>query len=157
MNRHQIAKLVTGLVSGAAAVNIITLLINYSLRGQWLPCMPELINNMGQSRAVILQTVLGGLFGMVALGGTCVYDIEKWSLLRASLVHCLLILITYINVGLVLYWLSFHIIPILIMSGIIILVYALIWLVMYTRWKREIREINMLVEKYKKEFPEEYD
>ncbi len=157
MLRHHIAKFVIGLASGAVAVNVITLLVNYVSRGKWLPCSPELISNMGYAKALILQTVLGGLFGMFALGGTFVYDIEKWSLLRASLSHCLLVLITFITVGLVLDWLSFDLIPILIMSGAIILVYTLIWLVMYMCWKREIHEMNSLMEEYKKHTSKDLD
>ncbi|HHT24115.1 MAG TPA: DUF3021 domain-containing protein, partial [Clostridiaceae bacterium] len=39
----------------------------------------------------------------------------------------------------------------LIMTGIIIVVYALIWLIMYVAWKREIKELNRLTEEYKKD------
>lgn len=157
MDKRQISKFVIGLVSGAVVVHIITLLINYLMRGEWLICMPGLTKDIGLVRAIILQTVLAGLFGMVALGGMCVYDIEKWSLLRASVVHCLMILVSYIVIGLVLYWFSFDIIPILIVSAIIIIVYALIWLVMYLIWKKEIREMNILMEEYKKQTGEECD
>jgi hypothetical protein len=37
------------------------------------------------------------------------------------------------------------------MSSIAIFIYALIWLIMYASWKREIREMNRLAEEYKKD------
>ncbi|NLJ70841.1 MAG: DUF3021 domain-containing protein [Clostridiaceae bacterium] len=150
MKKRLIARSLIGLVVGALAAHVITLLVNYLGRGQFLVCMPGLTEKYGLAGAVIVQTILGALFGMIALGGTCLFDIEKWSLLRASMAHCALILVTYIIVGLLLHWFSFHIIPILIMTGIIVLVYALIWFIMYVAWKREIKELNRLAEEYKK-------
>lgn len=154
MRKRLIIKSLIGLAAGAAAAHILTLLINYFTMGEWLICMPELTEDFGTARAVILQTVLSGLFGMVALGGMCVYDIEQWSLLHVSVMHCALILITYLIVGLILYWFSFNLITILIVSGIIILVYFMIWLVMYTIWKKGIREMNTHMEEYKKQTEE---
>ncbi len=151
MRKRLIARSLLGLLIGALVAHVMTLLANYFVRGQYLVCMPELTAKLGFTGAIILQTVLGALFGMVALGGTCLFDIEKWSLLRASVVHCALILVTYTIVGLLLCWLSFDIRPILIMACIIVFVYALIWLIMYVAWKREIRQMNLLVEEYKKD------
>ncbi|HHU53601.1 MAG TPA: DUF3021 domain-containing protein [Clostridiaceae bacterium] len=151
MKKRLIAKSLIGLVVGALFAHVITLMVNYFSCGQFLVCMPELTERFGFTGAIIVQTILGGIFGMIALGGTCFFDIEKWSLLRASMAHCALILVTYIVIGLLLHWFSFHIIPILIMTGIIIFVYALIWLIMYAVWKREIKELNRLAEEYKKD------
>ena len=151
MKKRLIVRSIIGLIVGVLAAHVITFLVNYLGRGKYLVCMPELTERFGFAGAVIVQTLLGGIFGIIALGGTCLFDIEKWSLLRASVVHCALILVTYIVIGLLLHWFSFHIIPILIMTGIIIVVYALIWLIMYVAWKREIKELNRLTEEYKKD------
>ncbi|MGI6326759.1 MAG: DUF3021 domain-containing protein [Saccharofermentanales bacterium] len=150
MKKCLFARSLIGFVTGALVVHVITLLVNYFGRGQYLICMPKLTERFGPAGAIVVQTILAAIFGMVALGGMCLFDIEKWSLLRASVVHCALILFTYIIVGLLLHWFSFDIIPILIMACIIIFVYALIWLIMYIAWKREIRQMNRLAEEYKK-------
>ena len=150
MKKRLLAKSLIGLAIGAPVAHAITMLVNYFARGQYLVCMPELTEKLGLAGAVIAQTLLGAIFGMIAFGGMCFFDIEKWSLLQASMAHCALILVAYIAVGLLLHWFSFDIIPILIMAFMIILVYALIWLIMYVLWKREIREMNRLAEEYKK-------
>lgn len=125
--------------------------IGYFAYGQWTLCAPGLIDALGETGAIVLQTALGALFGMLALGGMCVYDIERWSLLCASLVHCLLVLVSYIIVGLILRWFSADAASILIIAGIILAVYAIIWLIMYIAWKREMREMNALMEAYREE------
>ncbi|MGI6508371.1 MAG: DUF3021 domain-containing protein [Saccharofermentanales bacterium] len=151
MKRRLIARSFIGLAGGALVVHVITLLVNYLGRGQYLICMPELTEKLGFAGAVVVQTVLGAIFGMIALGGMCLFDIERWSLLRASVAHCLLILISYMIVGPALDWFSFELKPVLIMACIIIFVYALIWLIMYAIWKREVRQMNRLAEEYKKD------
>ncbi|NLJ70844.1 MAG: DUF3021 domain-containing protein [Clostridiaceae bacterium] len=151
MKKRLVTRFLIGIFAGALVAHLITFLVNYLSRDQYLVCMPKLTERFGLAGAVIVQTILGALFGMIALGGTCLFDIEKWSLLRASATHCAFILVTYIIVGLRLHWLSFNIKPILIMTGIIVFVYALIWLIMYVVWKREIKELNRLVEEYKKD------
>lgn len=138
-------------------VHAITLLANYLDSGSLLLCRPSLIEAMGFSSALALQTVLGAALGMLAFGGMCFFDIEEWSLLRASMAHCALILVAYLIAGSLLHWFSRHMISILIMSLITIVAYALIWLIMYALWKREIREMNRLTEEYKKDWPPDED
>ncbi|MDI9470123.1 MAG: DUF3021 domain-containing protein [Bacillota bacterium] len=150
MKKRLLVRLLAGLVSGVFLVHVITLLVNYASLGQHLVCMPELTEKLGPDRAIVFQTILGAICGMVAHAGMCFFDIEKWSLLRASVVHCALILITFLPIGLQLYWFSFDLVAILIMAFAIILVYALIWLIMYIAWKRDIRQMNRLAEEYKK-------
>lgn len=79
------------------------------------------------------------------------YDVETWSLLRASLVHCLLVLVSYIIVGLTLRWFAADAVSILIVAGMILAAYAIIWLCMYIAWKMEMRKMNALTEGYQKE------
>jgi hypothetical protein len=151
MKKCLLIRSLLGFVIGAAAVHLFTLAIGYFAYGQWTLCAPGLIDALGETGAIALQTALGALFGMIALGGMCVYDIETWSLLRASLVHCLLVLVSYLIVGLILRWFSADAASILIVSGIILAVYAVIWLCMYIAWKREMRKMNALTEAYRKE------
>jgi hypothetical protein len=150
MRKRLIKKSLAGLVVGAIVGHLITLLVNYLSRGEFLICMPKLTESCGHTGAIVVQTLLSGIFGMISFGGMCIFDIEDWSLLRASTVHCMLILVSFLTAGLLLHWFSFDLIPILIMTGFIIVVYALIWLIMYAVWKVEIRQMNLLAQEYKK-------
>lgn len=151
MKKYLLIRSLLGLVIGAAAAHLFTFVVGYFVYGQWTLCAPGLIDALGETGAIALQTALGALFGMVTLGGMCVYDIETWSLLRASFVHCLLVLVSYIIVGLILRWFSADAASVLIVAGIIFAVYAIIWLIMYIAWKREMREMNALTEAYREE------
>ncbi len=155
MKRCLIKNSLFGLIIGALVVHIFTLFANLMLHGEPLVCMPTLTESMGQVGAVVMQTVLGALFGMIASGGMCLFEIEEWSLLRATMSHCALILVTNIIISLLLHWISFHIISIVIMSTAIIIAYTLIWLIMYIIWKREVQEMNLLAEEYKKDIEKE--
>lgn len=148
MKKRLITRLITGFAVGVLLVHLITFLVNYLGSGQCVVCMPELTERLGATKAVLVQTILGALLGIIAWVGMCFFDIEDWSLLRATAAHCALILSTFLIVGARLHWFSLHVIAISIMAGIIILTYALIWVIMYLIWKKEIREMNRLTEEY---------
>lgn len=148
--RYFISISLIGFVTGAIVVNAITLMANYLWRDEWLLCMPDLVDRVGKVKAAILQTIFGGLFGIACYGGTCVYIIENWSLLRAVAVHYLMILVTYIIVGWVLYWYRFELVSILMVAGGLFFIYMSIWVMMYLAWKQEINEMNELMDEYKK-------
>jgi hypothetical protein len=69
MKKRLIIRSLIGLVVGALAVHAITLFVNYISRGEILICMPELIEKLGLTKAIIVQTVLGALISMIAIGG----------------------------------------------------------------------------------------
>jgi len=150
MKHRLITKTLTGLFIGALIGNVVTLLVNYFTEGKWMICMPELIERFGLGGAIALQTLLSGIFGAISLGSMCFHDIDGWNMLRSSIAHCLTILISFIPAGLALYWFSFDISSILIISGVIIICYSIIWLIMYILWKREMREMTILNEEYNK-------
>ncbi|MGI6315216.1 MAG: DUF3021 domain-containing protein [Christensenellales bacterium] len=150
MKKSLCNKALIGFAIGTVAANVIALLMNYFNYGEWLVCVPELTESIGKTEAIFLQIFLGGIFGAVSVGGMCFFEIEEWNLLRSSVAHCGLIVGAYILIGLTLRWLLFDIRDILAAIAMIVLTYALIWLIMYASWKREIRQMNRLMEEYKK-------
>ena len=71
MKKRLLIRSLIGLVAGAMMAHLFTLLSNQLTKGVWLLCMPGLTEEIGFVGAVILQTVLGALFGAVAFGGIC--------------------------------------------------------------------------------------
>ena len=84
MKKCLVKKSLIGFVVGAFIGHLITLLVNHLSLGELLICMPKLTESCGQTGAVVVQTVFAGIFGMISFGGMCLFDIEEWSLLRAS-------------------------------------------------------------------------
>lgn len=105
----------------------------------------KLVPLMGSDAgAVILQSLLSGLLGAIAMGGVVVYKIERWPLALSSVVHFLLIVITYVSIALTAGWIQ-SAKELFIMLGIQLTVYFIIWLIMYLRYKAQVRELNELL------------
>ncbi len=96
--------------------------------------------------AVVIQTLLSGLLGAIAMGSVVIHEIERWSLLRCAVVHYLVIEISYVAIATVLGWYDSST-ELLIILGIQLVAFVIIWLIMYLRWKAQVRELNELLAK----------
>lgn len=93
--------------------------------------------------AFILEMLATGLFGAVVMAGIVVYEIERWSLLRATVTHYVLWILMYYSVGFFLRWISIHEAGRNLMFLVLwTAMYFVIWLIEYTSYKAEIKEIN---------------
>ena len=93
------------------------------------------------------QLFISGLYGALAMGGSIVYEIESWSILKSTAIHYLTILISYYVMCFTLRWFSpsdMFINAIIFLAFTI--VYIMIWLIQYYRYKIEIKKINMKLE-----------
>ncbi len=94
--------------------------------------------------SVVIQSLLSGLLGAISMGSAVIHEIENWSLARCATVHYLLIETAYTITALLLGWV--HSLPeYLITVGIQLVIYIMIWLIMYFRYKVQIRELNVLL------------
>ena len=150
MKDRLVNKLALGFIFGAIVGTLIVLLINTISKSSYHIATPDLAEAIGTEAAVILQTLLSGLYGLVCIGGTEFFRIEKWSLLRSTMTHLVCILVSFTTIGLILKWIRFDL-PSLLFLLFIAVAYFIIWIIMSIRWKRSIREMNSELEKYKKE------
>ena len=150
MKDRLVNKLALGFIFGAVSGTLIVLLINTISKSSYHIATPDLAEAIGTEAAVILQTMLSGLYGLVCIGGTEFFRIEKWSLLRSTMTHLVCILVSFTTIGLILRWIRFDL-PSLLFLLFIAVAYFIIWIIMSIRWKRSIREMNSELEKYKKE------
>ena len=75
------------------------------------------------------------------MAGSIFYDIEQWSLTRSSIAHYLVIAVLYVPAAAFLGWTD-NAADIFIFEGILLAAYYIVWLVMYLRYKREVRILN---------------
>ena len=94
----------------------------------------------GGDFAVFIQFVGSGIMGAICNGGAVVYDIETWSLRKATVIHYVLCVIAFLAASLLLNWFDRRYMPFILL--IFTLVYLFIWLVEFLSWKREIKRIN---------------
>ena len=107
-------------------------------------------------RPAVLAQFLGSmLMGALAMGGSVAYEIDSWSLGKATLVHYIATIGAFICASSLLHW----------FGGIVLLIaiicftisYFIIWLVNYLLWKKEISKINSdLAEMKRKEEEEDH-
>lgn len=98
--------------------------------------------------AMLLQSVFSGLYGAICFAGMSLYDIERLPLAVATALHCALIILPFVPISLLLGWVN-NIIEILIMASVQLVCFFIIWLILYSVYKKQVRELNELQEKNK--------
>ncbi len=148
MIRKNLIRAALGFLIGMIMGDGIAFLTTLPYNNGDLPVSSEFAQRIGDSfLAFIVQTIVSGLFGALCFGGITLHDIEKLPLAVSCISHCLIMILTFIPVSLYLCWVS-SLTDIIIMAGIQITVYFIIWLIVYSIYKKEIRELNSMQEKY---------
>ena len=140
MRSRMIRRIILGFLLGTAIGNLIAWFF-----GSYVSSM--LVARMGSVPAAILvQSLVSGLYGSFALTGTLFYDVEQWSLTRSSVMHFLVIAVLYVPAAMFLGWAD-SATEILIVEGILLVAYFIIWLVIYLRYKKKVRSLNEMLNK----------
>jgi len=112
---------------------------------------PVLVNALGsRAGSAAVQTLLSGLLGAVAMGGTLLYDLERWPLLLVSVCHYGMIEATYAAAALLLGWVRSGR-ELLVMMAVQLAAYLVIWVIMFLRYRAEVRKLNHLLEESREE------
>lgn len=110
----------------------------------------ELSARLGTVGAVLLQTFLSGVLGAVSIGGMLFYKIDSWSLAKATALHFLTIAACFVGVSMLLRWFPLRVSYYAIALGIMAFWFAVIWIVMDVRWKKEVKKMNEELDAYQK-------
>lgn len=140
-----ILKASVGFSLGILVTILINIIMSYIYTGNGESFVQEVVNAGGgrSLRRFCAELLSGGLLGLIGNGGSMVYEIESWSLLKTTTVHFGATIVTYIAVGLYNGWLTLG--PSRansIQIGIYITAYVVIWLVQGLTYKKEIEDIN---------------
>ncbi|MER2235289.1 MAG: DUF3021 domain-containing protein [Candidatus Limivicinus sp.] len=126
------------------SIGIVVSLIISWLTGGGKLVSDVLVQRIGsETGALIVDLILSGLFGAFCMAGTVFYEIEHWSLAKATFLHYLIVILCFPPLALFLGWVSKPA-EILIMTGIQTVCFILIWLFMYLRYRAEVKELNEL-------------
>ena len=127
-----------GFLVGVALCNFITIIASDGA----LPVTPALVDKIGGARlAMLLQSLLSGLYGAICMAGVLLYDTDRLPLAAATLLHCLMCIIPFAPLSLLLGW-SDGIEGVLIMALFQLAAFFLVWLIMYARYRAEIKKMN---------------
>ena len=94
-----------------------------------------------------VNQVCMGIFSLSALafiagGMNFVYQIEQLTLMVAILIHGGVLYVSYLSAYLINDWLEWGILPILVFSGIFVLGYVVIWVIIYSIIKKNTDKLN---------------
>ena len=103
-----------------------------------------------------VNQVFLGIFSLSALafiagGMNVIYQIEQLPLMVAILIHGGVLYISYLGTYLINDWLDWGIIPILVFSGIFVLGYLVIWVIIYSIIKRNTEKLNKILQEKQQE------
>ena len=144
---------IIGFGMGVTLCSVIATLIGSisAADGALHPVSDKLIEATGSPlSAFVVQAVVSAFFGALAMGGSAVYSIEEWSLIRCTVVHFLMVMIGYSVTGLSLHWFTLEDLPTYLMIMFFMtLGYIGVWLINYLSHKAQIREINRELDEYK--------
>ncbi len=138
-----------GFLIGMIVGNVIAFLTGNSSTGGVTFASPQLLEMAGGSGtvAMLLQSLFSGLYGAVCFAGMSFYEIERMPLAAATALHCALIVLFFIPIALLLGWVS-DIGTLLMISGMQLVGFFIIWLILYFGYKKQIRELNEMQEHF---------
>lgn len=96
-----------------------------------------------QLAAFLIHSFACGLLGMIMLGAAMIYEIDEWDLLKATIAHFIIILISFYLTAFSLRWFSPSNLKAVCTSlSMFVVMYSCIWLSQYLSCKEQVKEIN---------------
>ncbi|HWQ98260.1 MAG TPA: DUF3021 domain-containing protein [Clostridia bacterium] len=144
MKKELLKRCLFGAPIGLAISTVITIIISLIVGdGRFYAVVPSLAADMGSEiNAVILQAVLSLLYGAAWAGASVIWDAEKWSLLKMTLVHFLVTSLATFPIAYFARWMPHSTTGILMYIGIFIAIYIGVWFGQYGGMKKRIAAMN---------------
>ncbi len=136
-----------GFLLGMAVGNLIAFLAVVANGGGSIVSPKTMEMCGGEAEALLLQSFLSGLIGFAGCAGMTFYEMEEWSLLRIMSSHLGVIFAVFVPVSYVLDWFG-SLTDLLIMSGMMLVSYFIVWRIMCVICKRQVKELNELQRKF---------
>lgn len=101
---------------------------------------------------VTVNQVCTGIFSLTALafiagGMNAIYQIERLPLMAAILIHGCVLYLSYLATYLLNDWLEWGILPILVFTGIFVVGYLVIWIIIYSIIKKNTDTVNVMLKR----------
>ena len=132
---------IIGFILGVLIEFLIVAMINIGSGGFSLVA-GNLSEKYGDAAAIIMQIALPGLMGGINFAATFVYNSDRFNIVTATVTHAAVVIITILTVGGIMEWFQLTFASIAIFLALMMVIYFMIWFLMYSKSKAEIREIN---------------
>ena len=145
MKKKLLFRSLLGAPVGVLVSLVITIIFSLCLgRGEYIPAPQELIEWCGgnATAAVIVQMICSLAVGAVCAGASVIWEIEKWSLLKQTLINFAVIALPFFGLGYVINWMPHNIYGALGYVGGFIGGYVIMWCSIYFSIRAKIKKMN---------------
>lgn len=153
MKKKILLRSLLGAPIGVTISLIITVIVSLCLwTGEYYPVAQGLIEWCGsETTAVIVQLVCSLFIGAVSAASSVVFDMEKWNLLKQTLVHFAVLALPFFGVAYIMFWMPHEIYGALGFVGAFVSMYIIMWCSMYFSIKAKIKKMNMQLQQIQRE------
>ena len=144
MKKKIILRCLIGAPIGLSISFIITLIIPAMInKGEFYPVVPQFTIICGNElNAVIIQSLCSLLYGAAFAGASVIWEVESWSLLKQTVLHCIVISSSTPPIAYCMYWMPHNVLGIAIYIFIFFFIYFFIWFGQYFAMKKKIQAFN---------------
>ena len=144
MKKKIILRCLIGAPIGLSISFIITLIISAMInKGEFYPVVPQFTIICGNElNAVIIQSLCSLLYGAAFAGASVIWEVESWSLLKQTVLHCIVISSSTLPIAYCMYWMPHNVLGIAIYIFIFFFFYFFIWFGQYFAMKKKIQAFN---------------
>ncbi len=134
---------------GLSISYIITVLISLCIGdGRYYAVTPQLAAGLGgEMNAVLIQTIGSVIYGAAFGGGSVIWEIESWSLLKMTVTHLIIISVCCFPTAYFMQWIPHNVLGIAIYCAVFFGIYLGIWLAQYFAMKKKIQLLNNEISK----------
>ena len=113
-------------------------------QGEYYPAPHELVDWCGgnETTAVIVQMICSMIVGAVCSGASVIWEIEKWNLLKQTLINFAVIAVPFFGLGYIMNWMPHHIYGALGYVGGFAGGYVVMWCAIYFSIKAKLKKMN---------------
>ena len=151
MKKKVLLRIVMGLPIGIAIGYLITIAISLVFAdGYYSPCVPELIDTMGNEiNAVVIQALLCGILGSGFGAISLIWENESWSIVKQTGLYFLSASLIMLPVAYFTHWMEHSVTGFISYFGIFAFIFAVIWIIQFVIGKHNINKINISLHKIK--------
>lgn len=149
MKKQAFLRGLLGFPIGMAIGYVITIFISLRFgQGNYLPCVPQLIDTMGsECSAVILQAILSGLLGSAFAACSVIWEIGHWSIAKQTGIYFFVTAFVMLPIAYVANWMEHSCIGFFTYLGIFVVIFVVMWMVQCLIWRAHLKKINASFEK----------
>lgn len=85
------------------------------------------------------------IVGTIGEGSSVIWENEKWSLTKQTLLHFAIIVTTYIPISYILNWIPHNVVGAVCFSASFFIVYIIMWTIIYSSIKIKIKKLNLVL------------